>query len=222
MKQDVFWRFFDREAAPRLGVRAITFRRTFECLDRMEGPITIVETGCARQAGNWEGDGQSTVLFDRYVSTRDAHSKCVTVDLSEAAVAACRALVGPRVSVNREDSVTFLGKFADEAKAAGRTIDFLYLDSFDLDRTHWYPSAIHHLKELAAAMRCLRPDSLVVVDDCPLVADLVPASDGKFEFIGEPSIGGKGRLVAEYAAAVGAKLEFCGYQAGWTGLVRNV
>ena len=221
MKQDAFWRFFDREAAPRLGLREPTFRRTFECLDRMKGAITIVETGCARQDGNWEGDGQSTVLFDRYVSARDAHSKCATVDLSEAAVATCRTLVGPRVSVNCGDSVAFLGTFADEAKAGGRTIDFLYLDSFDLDRTHWYPSAIHHLKELAASIRCLRPDSLVVVDDCPLVADIVPASTGNFEFIGEPSIGGKGRLVAEYAAAVGARLEFSGYQAGWTGLVRN-
>ena len=220
MRQEAFWRFFDREAAPRLGLRAPTFRKMFECLDRTDGAITIVETGCARQAGNWEGDGQSTVLFDRYVSARDAHSRCVTVDLSEAAVAACRTLVGPRVSVNHDDSVAFLGRFADEAKSAGRTIDFLYLDSFDLDRTHWYPSAIHHLKELAAAIRCLRPGSLVVVDDCPLVADLVPAADGKFEFIGEPSIGGKGRLVAEYAAAVGARLEFSGYQAGWTGLVR--
>jgi hypothetical protein len=162
------------------------------------------------------------VLFDRYVSVRDAHSKCVTVDLSEAAVAACRILVGPRVSVNCGDSVAFLGRFADEAKAGARTIDFLYLDSYDLDRTHWYPSAIHHLKELAASIRCLRPDSLVVVDDCPLVADLVPAGTGNFEFIGEPSIGGKGRLVAEFATAVGAKLEFSGYQAGWTGLVRNV
>jgi hypothetical protein len=33
-----------------------------------------------------------------------------------------------------------------------------------------------------------------------------------------PAIGGKGRLIAEYAQAVGAKLEFAEYQAGWTGL----
>lgn len=222
MRQDAFWRFFDKEAGPRLGLRGPTFRKMFEYLDRLDGPITIVETGCARQAGNWQGDGQSTVLFDRYVTARDAQSSCVTVDISEASVAACRALVGPRVSVNQDDSVAFLGKFVDKAVEAGQTIDLLYLDSFDLDRTYWYPSAIHHLKELTAAIRCLGPSSLVAVDDCPLGADLVPAGKGNFEFIAEPSIGGKGRLVAEYAATVGARLEFCGYQAGWTGLVRNM
>jgi len=34
--------------------------------------------------------------------------------------------------------------------------------------------------------------------------------------LGAASVGGKGRLVAEYAAAAGAKLLFAEYQAGWT------
>jgi len=221
MKNASFWKFFNTEAHPKLGVRAPTFRKVFEYLDQLSGPLTIVETGCARIAGNWQGDGQSTLLLDRYISARDSASTCLTVDISESSVAACRALVSPRVAVSQRDSVAFLGDLSGEFAAAGRTIDCLYLDSFDLDPIYWQPSAIHHLKELTAIIRCLRQDSLVVVDDCPLSANIVPAGGGNVEFIGNPSIGGKGRLVAEYAEAVGARLEFSGYQAGWTALVKR-
>ena len=221
MKNASFWKFFNTEAHPKLSVRAPTFRKVFEYLDKLSGPLTIVETGCARIAGNWQGDGQSTLLFDRYISARDSDSTCLTVDISESSVAACRALVSSRVAVSHRDSVAFLGDLSSEFTAGGRTIDFLYLDSFDLDPIYWQPSAIHHLKELTAIIRCLRQDSLVVVDDCPLSANIVPAGGGNVEFIGNPSIGGKGRLVAEYAEAVGARLEFSGYQAGWTALVKR-
>jgi hypothetical protein len=222
MKSASFWKFFDNEAAPQLAFRASTFRRTFEYLDTVEGRLTIVETGCTREVGNWQGDGQSTLLFDKYVSTRDSESLCVTVDISESSVATCRAIVSSRVSVNQDDSVVFLGNFANEARAANRRIDLLYLDSFDLDRSHWYPSAIHHLKELTAAIRCLHERSLVVVDDCPLNADFVPVSGDNITLLGPALVGGKGRLVAEYANAVAAKLEFSEYQAGWTSMVKDV
>jgi hypothetical protein len=66
-------------------------------------------------------------------------------------------------------------------------------------------------------MRCINNKTLVVIDDCPLRANFVPTSNDQIAFIGNPSVGGKGRLVAEYANAVGAKLEFSEYQAGWTG-----
>jgi len=212
-----FWTFFDKEAAPQLARRAETFRKIFEFLDKIDRPVTIVETGCARIAGNWEGDGQSTVLFDKYVSHKDASSIVYSVDISEESVAQARKLVSDRVKLTREDSVAFLTQLVERLSNEGKTIDLLYLDSFDVDWTHWYPSAIHHLKELCAAMRSIRKDTLVVVDDCPLEASFVPNAQNYSDIVVGPFIGGKGRLVAEFADACGAQNKFAAYQAGWTG-----
>jgi len=212
-----FWNFFNREAAPKLALREKTFRKIFETLDLIEKPITIVETGCARLAGNWAGDGQSTVLFDRYISARDPESVCYTVDVNPVSVSECKKLVSSRIQVIQDDSVHFLTALARDFCRAGKYIDFLYLDSFDLDMTYWYPSAIHHLKELTAVMRCMTERSIVVVDDCPQNVNFVPAEGNQVSFLGTASVGGKGRLVAEYAAAAGAQLLFADYQAGWTG-----
>ena len=212
-----FWRFFDAVAGPQLALREKTFRKAFEYLDSMEGAITIVETGCARSAGNWAGDGQSTILFDKYVSSRDGESACHTVDINAASIAECRKLVGPRVMVNQGDSVHYLGQFAKRHQRSDKAIALLYLDSLDLNVTHWYESAIHHLKELAAIMRCIDERTLVMVDDCPLTGNFVQGAGNQLLMLGKPQVGGKGRLVAEYADAVHAKLEFAEYQAGWTG-----
>jgi hypothetical protein len=61
--------------------------------------------------------------------------------------------------------------------------------------------------------------TLVVVDDSPSTARGVFIEDGKYNIISTPTIGGKGMYVAEYAKQVGAKLSFCHYQVGWTGLL---
>lgn len=51
----IFWEWFDSQAAPRLAMREISFRKAFTYLDTLPGPLTIVETGCARAKGNWGG-----------------------------------------------------------------------------------------------------------------------------------------------------------------------
>jgi len=212
-----FWDFFDNEAAPKLAHRERTFRKVFEYLDQLEGPITIVETGCARLAGNWSGDGQSTVLFDKYINARDESSICYTVDINPTSVAECSRLVSHRVKVIQDDSVHYLHDLAKKFQDEGQFLSFVYLDSFDLDMTYWQPSAIHHLKELVAIQTCINKKTLLVVDDCPLNINFLPGPSNQIQMIGNPSVGGKGRLVAEYAEAVGARLEFAEYQAGWTG-----
>ena len=100
-----------------------------------------------------------------------------------------------------------------------------YLDSFDLDWRYPYPSAAHHLKELASITKLLHTDTLVVVDDSPATGNLsqndneskptwkiLSSSDSPSP---PPTIGGKGFLVHEYAAHVGAKLLFSHYQSAW-------
>ena len=111
----------------------------------------------------------------------------------------------------------FLTQLTRRLVDEGKTIDLLYLDSFDVDWIYWQKSAAHHIKELCAAMRALRKDTLVVVDDSPLEALFMPNAEQQIQFTRQPLIGGKGRFVAEFAAMAGAKLEFAAYQAGWTG-----
>ena len=212
-----FWNFFNREVGPKLVLRDRTFRQMFEYLDRFQRPVIIVETGCTRKAGDWEGDGQSTVQFDRYVSLRDQESVVYSVDIDPASVAAAKTLVGSRVQLTQDDGVKFLTQLTRRLVDEGKTIDLLYLDSFDVDWIYWQKSAAHHIKELCAAMRALRKDTLVVVDDSPLEALFMPNAEQQIQFTRQPLIGGKGRFVAEFAAMAGAKLEFAAYQAGWTG-----
>jgi hypothetical protein len=217
MKNNEFWAFFDSVAAPQLAHREKTFRKIFEYLDSIKEPLIIVETGCARLANNWGGDGQSTVMFDKYITARDNESVCYTVDISPQSVEACKTLVSNRVSINQDDSVRYLTGLIRRLTNQKKKVNFLYLDSFDLDMQYWFPSAAHHLKELLAAFPCVDEKTLVVVDDCPLNVNFLPGDNQQVLFLTSPEIGGKGRLVAEFAGAADATLLFAEYQAGWVG-----
>lgn len=210
-----FWNFF-AEVETALKHRSTSFKQMFDHMDKFDGPLTIVETGCTRDPDNWSGDGCSTILFDKYVNAREDGSNVKTVDISPRAVSICKSLVSDKVQVVHDDSVSFLHKFVSEAKRDNLCIPLFYLDSFDLDWTYWQPSAIHHLKELTSIHHFLRPETMVVVDDCMQSADFV-LTGAEATFRKRPEPGGKGRLFAEYAKTVGAKLEFSSYQAGWTG-----
>jgi hypothetical protein len=212
MRSQEFWHYFDTHARPQLDVRGDTFAMMFDFLDHFDHPVWIVETGCVRHGGNWGGDGCSTILFDRYAEFHPG-ATVDTVDISEDATAACRSLVSARVNVHTGDSVRFLRSLC-ETPSEGRTIDLLYLDSFDLDWNNVAPSALHHMKELLAAYPLLRRETLVAVDDSPLQMLAFPTSAG-LRSIGKPVIGGKGKFVAEYAGEIGADLYFSSYQCGW-------
>jgi len=214
-KSSEFWNFFDGEAAPKLALRANTFRKMFEHLDRFDTPIHIIETGCARFKDDWT-DGQSTLLFDKYVHYHAAESKLYSVDINKAATDFARTLIGPKTTLMTDDSVKYLAKLTADFLASGQTADLVYLDAHDLDWHYWYPSAAHHLMELCSVLRILRKDTLVVVDDCANSANFV-RTNNNINFISPPIIAGKGRMVAEFAARIGAKVEFAEYQAGWSG-----
>ena len=80
MKYNSFSKYFD-QIAPRLGVRKISFRKIFDYLDKLPDPIIIVETGCLRIKDNFEGDGQSTLLFDYYTQFRGKGQKYIQLIL---------------------------------------------------------------------------------------------------------------------------------------------
>lgn len=218
-----FWKFFKEEAEPNLANRAVSFRKIFEYLDQFETPVTIVETGCLRQIGNFAGDGQSTLLFDKYVTWRGDNSHVYTVDLDPKAVEACKSVVSDNVTVTCSDSVKYLNSIAQGFIDNDTQITLLYLDSYDVDWNYWFPSAAHHLKELAVAQRFINHDTLVVVDDCGLNTTVLMDDKGNLNMLtSHTQIGGKGRLVAEFAGQTGAKALFTHYQIGWTGLGNKV
>ena len=133
MKNEMFWEWFNSTAAPQLAKREVSFRKMFEYLDQVEGPLTIIETGCMREIGNWAGDGQSTLLWDKYVEfSGNANPLVLTVDLDPAATSACKAMVSQRVQVQTGDSVAVLGEVARQLKRSGRMINLLYMDFLTL------------------------------------------------------------------------------------------
>lgn len=212
-----FWHWYDG-IKDRLGDREISFTKIFRYLDAQPGPITIVETGCTRQPGNWTGDGQSTVLFDQYVQNRSIDSCVYSVDIDSDAVTKCRSLVGQQTQVSDRDSVGYLYQLGRDLVAQQRSVSLLYLDSYDVDFAYWFASAAHHLKELVAIGPYIQSTTLVVVDDCGLAPVLTQDDAGNLKIARSGGVGGKGRLIAEYAQAVNAKVEFAHYQVGWTDL----
>jgi hypothetical protein len=224
MASQTFWEYFDGHAAPILGQitkwpRLDTFRQIFRYLDRFDRAVGIVETGCVRQKDRWP-DGQSTVLFERYAAAKPG-SVVYSVDLDPNATAACKMAVNNSdcVKVHTGDSVSFLIGLSRLRPADLPSLDLLYLDSFDVDFFNPLPSAIHHLKESLAAFSLLHSETLVVVDDSPMEMYALIQPNNRIAIVAqEPRIGGKGRLIAEYAQAAGIEPHFTGYQCGWVGL----
>jgi len=214
-----FWSWFDDIASPKLAHRTESFRKIFTYLDGFDRPIGVIETGCVRQQDNWAGDGQSTILFDKYAEFHPG-SVVYSVDLDPQATALCRSLVSDRVWIHTGDSIAWLKSLTDHPPAALKHVDLLYLDSYDVDLDDPMPSAVHHLKELVAIAPLLSSGTLVVVDDSPSSFIGVPDQNNLVKPIRPPRIGGKGRLIAEYAAQIGADVLFTEYQCGWLGIGR--
>lgn len=210
-----FWQWFEEVAFPRLGKRAATLRVTLEYLDQFPFPIAIVETGSMRLAENWEGDGQSSLIFDSYVSHRRDQSRFYTIDLNPEASALCKAKLSKEAVIATGDSVQLLRGIAKTLLGNRQKLALLYLDSYDVDFANPLPSATHHLFELLSIRPALSPDTLVVVDDAPVHTVTFRGPDGKRLHAVPPKTGGKAMLVSEYAERIGARLVFSQYQAGW-------
>ena len=137
----------------RLGKRHEAFAAIAELLP--EG-CRIIETGTVRQIDNWEGDGQSTIVWNTLATNLGGTVTTIDIDpigaelVAELELQATTAIVG--------DSLDVIPTLTGHA-------DLLYLDSFDVDFENPLPAAAHHLSELMAALNLLAPGSLVAVDD---------------------------------------------------------
>ena len=222
MDNSEFYKWFD-SISLKLGVRKNSFSQIFKYLDNMPDPIIIVETGCLRIKNNYS-DGQSTLLFDKYTQSRGKSSKVYTVDIDANATKVCSENVSENVSITTGDSVKYLNNLSKEFTKTNTNVALFYLDSFDCDWKSPEQSAQHHLKELVSIKKILNEQTLVVVDDSPIIGYLQQSKDKKdtLELIKPglvpgPTISGKGGLVHEYAVHTGAKILFSNYQTGWIG-----
>ena len=216
MNTPAFWKVFEADAYPQLAHRQQTLRYVFEHLDGKNRAVFIVETGCVRQRGNWAGDGQSTILFDLFVSQWPG-SVMHSVDIDPQATALCRTLVSGSTQVHTGDSVPFLRQLARRPPEGFAHADVLYLDSYDVDFDTPHLSALHHMKELVAVSPLIGPGTLVVVDDAPREAVFIQ-NGNELGLLTEPRVSGKGKYVADYARSIGLAPVFSAYQAGWIGL----
>ena len=222
MNNSEFYKWFD-SISSKLGVRKNSFSQIFKYLDNMPDPIIIVETGCLRIKNNYS-DGQSTLLFDKYTQFRGKSSKVYTVDIDANATKVCSQNVSVNVSITTGDSIKYLNNLSKEFIKTNTNVALFYLDSFDCDWKSPEQSAQHHLKELVSIKKILNEQTLVVVDDSPIMGYLQQSKDKKdtLELIKPglvpgPTISGKGGLVHEYAVHTGAKILFSNYQTGWIG-----
>ena len=213
-----FYEFFE-SIKNKLGIRKTSFTKIFQYLDNIEGPINIVETGCLRIKDNFKGDGQSTLLFDKYTQYREEKSKVYTVDINPKATEFCKSIVSNNVEIHTGDSVKYLTELMPKLKKQDQKISLFYLDSFDVDWQSSDRSAAHHLKEITAIIDYISEETLIVIDDAPILAPM-KIDDKKLSLITEhpapkPFIGGKGYLVNEFAYANNATLYFSNYQTAW-------
>ena len=194
IKNSSNWSEYYEEVKPLLGLRETGFTKIFEYLRRIKDPV-IVETGTVREDYNFEGDGCSTILFDRYVDTQGG--TLLTVDIDPAACKNART-VTTHAEVIEADSVEFLSTLEGH-------VDLLYLDSFNIYNwlDDWEASG-HHLKELFAAKNVIKEGTLIVVDDNLYMKN----ADTNKKF-------GKGRMIQELMKSIGIPPYIDGYHMGW-------
>tara|TARA_R100000231_G_scaffold8027_3_gene10930 strand:- start:494 stop:1132 length:639 start_codon:yes stop_codon:yes gene_type:complete len=194
IKNSSNWSEYYEEVKPLLGLRETGFTKIFEYLRRIKDPV-IVETGTIREDYNFEGDGCSTILFDRYVDTQGG--TLLTVDIDPVACKNART-VTTHAEVIEADSVEFLSTLEGH-------VDLLYLDSFNIYNwlDDWEASG-HHLKELFAAKNVIKEGTLIVVDDNLYMKN----TDTNKKF-------GKGRMIQELMKSIGIPPYIDGYHMGW-------
>lgn len=198
-------KFYD-DVRSKLDHRQMGFDFIFRYLQKVKQPL-IVETGCAREEDNYSGDGQSSLLFDKFI--KEYGGEFYTVDLSKESVEYCKSkMTSDHSSVVESDSITYLKTLNSFLLTSNKKIDFLYLDSFDAPRDDpqvVYMSALHHLYELLTIAPSLKSGALIGVDDNWLT------EIEKDKFI----LAGKGQFVFDYMTKSGRPLRQDGYQLFW-------
>lgn len=180
--------------------RADSFLKIFELLEEKKDKIFyIVETGTTRNDHGhlaFGDDGASTYIFDKFINHYDGEVH--SVDINQLNVNYCKSIVSEKTKVFCSDSVKFLWNLPKERK-----IDFLYLDSYDIEMKNPHPSMMHHIKELCAVIDKLKKGTIIAVDDHNAFPNM-------------PNINfGKGNYIKEFMKDINANLIHEDYQIVW-------
>ena len=187
--EEQFWQYF----RPRLGKRADGFAAIFDQLLRPRRELLLLETGCMRIPRNWDGDGQSTFMFDALA--RNCHGLFFSIDINLESIDTARRACSSVTHLIHNDSIAVLQALN---RALPMKASLLYLDSYDVDPGNLMPSAIYHAMELAAASPLIGAGTIVCVDD-----------------YGIGSEGGKGMILDKFLTRIPAQVIYCGYQKVW-------
>lgn len=196
---------FYNDVRSKLNHRMEGFDYIFQYFVDVENPL-IVETGCAREMDNYEGDGQSSLLFDKFI--KQYGGEFHTIDISKESTDYCKSrMTSSNSIVYTNDSITQLKILNHRFQQENRKLDFLYLDSFDAPRDDpelVQQSALHHLYELLTIAPSIKSGALIGVDD-----NWIEEKDGKNYLMG------KGQLVFDYMQKSNRPLVQGGYQLFW-------
>lgn len=130
---------------------------------RGRNPV-LLETGTSA----WGTD--SSRLFDSYV--RKFGGRFYSVDINEAPSKRLRHAKSRRTRFYVMDSVEFITKFT--VITGLNEVNFIYLDSWDVDWRNPLPSAKHGYEEIMAAKRYFRTGTILVIDDTPRELKWIP------------------------------------------------
>ena len=165
----------------------------------------FIETGCSAHGT------KSTLLWDKFVNFYDGSVR--SVDLNESAVNSTNALISKKSKVIHSNSLDYLPNVEG-------LIDFLYLDSYDVDFLNPLPSAMHHLQEFNKVKHLLHKNSIILIDDTPVSPEWLDDGQNnpiystlKRQF--NPKIAGKGSLVNLELEKMGATKILHQYQTLW-------
>ena len=166
------------------------FRFIFKTLiEKNQKFYSIVETGCARSDSARRD--QSTQLFEDFINHYDG--KVESVDIDPVNCETARSLVGKKVNINCQDSVSFL------RSRSWKGVDLFYLDSYDVKWRKPQPSAEHHLKEFQSIEKYIVSGTIVAIDDNTFYGE-------------EKTRTGKGMLIYKYLESKNILPAYDGYQ----------
>lgn len=163
------------------------YRALLELVKQNKDSYTIVETGASAHGT------KSTLLWDKFVNIFGG--KVLSVDLNKDTVIAANYLTSDKATVYHSDSLDYLPTITEK-------IDFLYLDSYDVDFLNPRDSAEHHLKEFNCVKHLLHKGSIILIDDTPFSPEWL--DDGiyshlykKLKLQFDENMAGKGSLVCK-------------------------
>lgn len=181
------------------------YRALTELITQNNNYYSFVETGCSAHGT------KSTLLWDKIVNCFGG--KVSSVDLNKRAVGITNIQTSDKTTVFHSDSLVYLPTVIDK-------IDFLYLDSYDVDFLNPLPSAEHHLKEFNCVKHLLHEGSIVLIDDTPISPEWL--DNGKYSPIYDmlkknfdKNMTGKGSLVCQELEKMGATKIMHQYQVLW-------